>query len=601
MIRSALLRRVYAAVSLALVITAVSTWLLFMFLSESIFVRLRASEMLPRAQSFSHIVERYLDGQFEENLILSMVDAREGDASMVNAYLIVADRQGTIVLNSDERRMLDESILKDRIPEILSGHSTVYVLKSMRNVDIVTVGVPVIRGADNAIVGALILYVPQFETLAARGALAGSLATSMGVVVPIVFLLTYALLYRVVRPLRHMRDVALRMADGHFDSVANEDIPGEIGQLGSSLNRLSHELKQTISALTLERNRLVQILNGLSEGIAAVDLSGTLTHINPALELLFHPDVTTTDPRLRVIPHAEVWEAFDSAVLTGESADFSLRVGESDIHCAISPVHDEQLRIAGAVGLFRDISNEVRLENTRREYVANVSHEMRTPLTAMRGLIEPLRDGMVADENAKKRYYDIIFREILRLSRLINDLLELSRLQSGTLALEPSRFDFAELIYDVAERYSGPAAEHGIELTVDTDFTLCPPLYANPDRIEQILVILVDNAIKYSPNGGKISLSGEWDEERATIRVRDTGLGISEENQKHVFERFYKVDKAHSGMGSGLGLSIAHEMLRQMGERINLVSEEGKGSEFSFTIRRYEASEEDGKTHEISL
>ena len=583
MIRSALLRRVYFAVLLALVISSVSVWILFMSLSNSLFLRLRAGELMPRAQSLSRIVESYLAGELEESLLISMVDVNEGDTSIMNAYLVVADANGNVVLDSDQRRMLDPGTLAGPIQEMLSGRSVLYVLKSVLNADIVTLGVPV--ESDGTIVGALILYIPQYEAIAARGALAGSLATSMGIVVPVVFLLTYALIYRLVMPLRHMRDVALRMADGHFDSLANENIPGEIGQLGSSLNRLSRELKQSISALTLERNRLVQILNGLSEGIAAVDPNGTLTHINPALETIFRPDHDTNDPRMRVIPRREVWEAFDSAVKTGESAEIDLRVGESDIHCAISPVHDEKMRIAGAVGLFRDISNEVRLEATRREYVANVSHEMRTPLTAMRGLIEPLRDGLVTDENAKQRYYDIILREVLRLSRLINDLMELSRLQSGTVSIQPETFEIAYIVYDLAERYGAQARESGIELAVETDFTMCPPLYSNPDRVEQVLVILLDNAIKYSPNGGRITLSGEWDEERAVLRVRDTGAGISEENQKRVFERFYKVDKSHSGTGSGLGLSIAHEMLRQMGESIWVRSREGQGSEFFFTVK----------------
>lgn len=586
MIRSALLRRVFAAVILALIITAVSTWLLFMSLSESVFIRLRATEMIPRAQSLSRIVSRYMEGDFDESLLLSMVYGHSKDPSVINAYLLVSDAAGNIVLNSDDAHLLDEQVFTSSIADALEGSSVVTSVKSAGNVDILIIGVPVYHSADSSICGSLMLFMRQYEMLAARGALAGALATSMGIVVPVVFLLTYVLLYRLVIPLKHMRDVALRMADGQFDNRANEDIPGEIGQLGSSLNRLSHELKRTISALTLERNRLLRVLNGLSEGIAAVNLSGKITHINPALENLFPPNQQTNDPRMRLIPFPEVWTAFDDAVRTGDSAEFDINVASSVIHCAISPVHDEQMQIAGAVGLFRDVSREIQLETTRREYVANVSHEMRTPLTAMRGLIEPLRDGMVSSEETKKRYYDIIFREILRLSRLVTDLLELSRLQSGTQAITPERFEIADIVYEVADRYAATAREHGIDLSVETDFSLCPPLYSNPDRVEQLLVILVDNAIKYSPNGGKITLRGEWNEERCVLRVRDTGLGISEENQKHVFERFYKVDKAHSGMGSGLGLSIAQEVLRQMGESIWVTSKEGEGSEFCFTVRR---------------
>jgi len=220
--------------------------------------------------------------------------------------------------------------------------------------------------------------------------------------------------------------------------------------------------------------------------------------------------------------------------------------------------------------------------------VANVSQEMRTPLTAMRGLIEPLRDGMVTNEDAKKRYYDIILREVLRLSRLINDLMELSRLQSGNIALEPEKFRIEEMIDGIFEKYETICQEHSLTLFSDTDFSRFPALYSNPDRVEQMLGILIDNAVKYTPEGGKITLSGTFDENKAYITVKDTGYGISKDHLPHVFERFYKVDKSHSGLGSGLGLSIAKEMLTHMGEDITVRSEEGKGSEFTFTVSLWE-------------
>ena len=256
------------------------------------------------------------------------------------------------------------------------------------------------------------------------------------------------------------------------------------------------------------------------------------------------------------------------------------------VRLVISPIIDEIGATAGAVGLFSDITQQERLERTRREYVANVSHEMRTPLTAMRALIEPLKEGMVTSEDARMRYYDIILREILRLSRLINDQLELSRLQSGTLAIQKERMRLEDLVLDVCDRYSSIAQEHSLKFDLDTDFGQCPAVYSNADRIEQMMVILLDNAIKYTPEGGSISVSATWDEKNVTMCVSDTGVGIAREDLPYVFDRFYKVDKAHSGKGSGLGLSIAKELLMRMGEEIWVVSEQGKGSKFFFTIKR---------------
>ena len=265
----------------------------------------------------------------------------------------------------------------------------------------------------------------------------------------------------------------------------------------------------------------------------------------------------------------------------------NLEMPERVLRVVISPLVDEIGTTAGAVGLFSDITQMERLERTRRDYVANVSHEMRTPLTAMRALIEPLKEGMVTTEDARMRYYDIILREIMRLSRLINDLMELSRLQSGSLAIRTERMKLAEL--GGRRMRALPLHRRGSQHHLPRGkrtFPRCPPLFPTPDRVEQLLVILLDNAIKYTPGGGTVSLDAAWNDARVTLIVKDTGIGIAKEDLPYVFDRFYKVDKAHSGMGSGLGLSIARELLKWMGEDIWVKSEVGKGTQFGFTLRR---------------
>ncbi|MBR3927797.1 MAG: HAMP domain-containing protein [Clostridia bacterium] len=590
--KRSLLTRVYISVFVAFVLMILLIWVSFVKLSGSVFMNLKTAELKPRAQSLANIVLEYLEGRVSEELLLSLVDRNENDSSVINAYLIITDRLGEIRLASDMDSANLLSDVKKSVQLLQNAESIVRVQHTGIIGEIVVVGVPV-KNAASEMVGALFLYVPQYEALAARGALAGSMIIVMLVIAPIIFLLLNVLLYRLIRPLRRMNEVALRMADGQFDLRVNEETFGEIGQLAQSFNRLSITLKKTFSALTFERNRLVQILNGMTEGIAAIDKEGNITHINPALEKLFKHQSSESDPRMRVIAHREVWEAFGKTMETGEISTFQLTEYMTVIHASIAPVRNDSGEIEGAVGVFMDVSKEALLEKTRREYVANVSHEMRSPLTAVRGLIEPLRDGMVTNEDTKKRYYDIILREVLRLSRLISDLMELSRLQSGNLAIEPDVFRLGEMIDDVFDKYKSLCQEKSIELVIESDFPACPPLYANPDRIEQLLGILIDNAVKYTPENGKISLSGDWSGERAVIYVSDTGTGIPKEHLPHLFERFYKVDKAHSGMGSGLGLSIAKEMLTLMGESIEVESEEGKGTTFTFTVRIYDGGSDE--------
>jgi signal transduction histidine kinase len=279
-----------------------------------------------------------------------------------------------------------------------------------------------------------------------------------------------------------------------------------------------------------------------------------------------------------------VWKDFDRVVKGAQTVSRRITLPDRVLGMTITPLADLDGQVAGAVGLFLDITESERLERTRRDYVANVSHELRTPLTAMRALIEPLSEGMVKDEETKRRYYSIMFRETLRLTRLINDLMELSRLQSGQLSLTARPMHLDDILSDLAEKYTAAAQDRG--LTFECRAGELPEVHSNPDRVEQVLVILLDNAMKYTPEGGRVAVEASFDDEKVTMCVADTGIGIDPADQDCVFDRFYKVDRAHSGLGSGLGLSIANELMKSMGEAMWLTSEVDKGSKFYFTLKR---------------
>jgi len=415
-------------------------------------------------------------------------------------------------------------------------------------------------------------------------------AAALVVSLTAMWLLADKIMHPAMEPVARLRDAAVAMSEGDLEVRADENAYGELGELGKAVNQLSYQLSRNMYTLIVERNRLRNMLNGLSEGIVAIDAKGEITHTNPALEKFFTRQKTAIhlpDPRMKVIDDKSVWDDFDAVIQSGEPMSRNMQARDMILRLTITPIVDEIGSIAGAVGLFSDITQMERLERTRREYVSNVSHELRTPLTAMRALVEPLSEGMVTEEADRQRYYGIILREIQRLSRLINDQLELSRLQSGNLAIQKSVMALDDVVYDVCDRYTSIAAEHGLELKLETDFTQCPPVYANADRVEQMLIILVDNAIKYTEEGS-VSVAADWDDERVVMHVKDTGIGIEENDLPYVFDRFYKVDKAHSGKGSGLGLSIAKELLKRMDEEIWVTSEKGKGTEFSFTLHRPE-------------
>jgi signal transduction histidine kinase len=227
-----------------------------------------------------------------------------------------------------------------------------------------------------------------------------------------------------------------------------------------------------------------------------------------------------------------------------------------------------------------------RLEAIRREYVANVSHELKSPISSIKALTETLADGLAQDDETRQRYYGIILRESGRLENLTAEILELSRLQSGKTAIEKQRTDPERLMQSVRDEYAARADELGIAFSVTDAALHLPPLLTNEDRIVQILHILLDNAFKFVGEDGRVCVDAETARGQVRIFVRDNGAGIAKDALPYVFDRFYKADTARNSGGSGLGLSIAKELLTAMGESIQVKSEPGKGSEFSFTVRR---------------
>ena len=265
------------------------------------------------------------------------------------------------------------------------------------------------------------------------------------------------------------------------------------------------------------------------------------------------------------------------------NGNFSIRVKENE--------KNEIGELATAINFLASSLEEkqalaAQLEQTRRDYVANVSHELRTPVSAIRAFSETLSDGMINDDIQKNKYYGMILQESVRLEKLINDMLDLSRLQSGKTALKKSFVDMASILKNVVVSYQQIADDMDINLDCNINFNEIPEAFSNSDRITQVIIILLDNAIKYTPSDGIVTIDASWDENVIKISVRDTGIGIADEDIPFVFERFYKSDKSHSTKGTGLGLSIAKEIITRLDEKILVESELNKGTAFTFTVHR---------------
>ncbi len=421
--------------------------------------------------------------------------------------------------------------------------------------------------------------------------LLSTLAAALAMMVPTIIFVEV-----ITEPLQEVNRVAKEYGRGNLRVRANENHIGEAGELAVSFNSMADRLSKSINELTNERNKLENIFNVISEGIMVFNIDGTVTFSNDKMKDIFSkvPRKNSFSEKIQIVPFESFWNDLAECMESGENKKNVEESANYAYEYTIVPRFDakESEACIGATGFFRDITEEHKLDMTRRDYVANISHELRTPLQTLRGLIEPLSDGMVKTEADRMRYYDIILNETLRLSRLIDDMLELSKLQSRTLAFQMYPFDVNELLDSILTRFTPIMKDEGIFFSVQNTAGKLPTVMGNPDRVNQILVILLDNAKKYTPAGGSITITSDYNEEigKVYISVADTGQGIHEYDINHIFERFFKADRARGKKGTGLGLAIAKELLTYMGEDITVESEYGKGTKFTFTLKKAEAT-----------
>ena len=380
------------------------------------------------------------------------------------------------------------------------------------------------------------------------------------------------------KPLRKLKAAAQAVERGETVTL-DTNLPGEAGDVAAAFNRMSAQVSSTIADLAREGQNKRLLLESLDEGIIALTPEGDLLDKNSAACRLLEENSPAWN---------EVMAALNEALQAQKPKQQRIRRGEDVLSAEITLLPSQEER-SGVMAVIRDVTEVERLERTRFEYVANISHELRTPLANMRGISEGLRDGLVTDEQERMRYYGIIVEEVRRLSRLVNDLLELSGLQSNPAAFEMEPVEPTELMYELYDLNRQSFAERRQTLTLALPETDLPKIITNEDRLSEVLTIFLDNARKYTPEGGLITLGAEVVLEDALetgIRfyVRDNGIGIDEEAQKHIFDRFHQADKSHASKGSGLGLSIAREILLKMNVTIQLKSKPGEGSEFSFIL-----------------
>lgn len=454
--------------------------------------------------------------------------------------------------------------------------------------NVLFIAVPVTGGEQ--VLGAVRIGIPLEGVYGELRGLWASIGVGLLVVAVISSLAGLYFASGIARPIEEITRVTRRIAGGAFHERVRHRSRDELGVLGESVNLMAGRLSEQIEVLTQEKSKLEGIIANMDSGVMVVDRSGRIQVVNRATEnLLRH-----AGKKLLGEWHWEVGRSYglssiiDEVLLTGEPRRKEILLtspAETSVELYATPIRGKNESIVGAVVILHDVSKWRRVEQMRTEFVANVSHELRTPITAVRGFAETLLHGALDDPETGKQFVKIIYEESDRLSRLIHDLLELSKIESGQSVLQFELCDMNDLVQTTTGRLEHQAKRHGLTLAAHVPDK---PVFAEiaKDRISQVLINLVGNAIAYTPEGGRIDVFLEDGDERVTVRVRDTGIGISREHLPRLFERFYRVDKARdrrSG-GTGLGLAIVKHIVEAHEGTVDVESEPGRGSTFSFTL-----------------
>jgi two-component system phosphate regulon sensor histidine kinase PhoR len=453
--------------------------------------------------------------------------------------------------------------------------------------DLLYVAVP-IRSGDT-VVGVARVALPTAEVERSIGSVLAAVVVALAVASLFSVLLAAILARITTRRLQQLTIAVDRLAAGSPSGSIPVRGSDEVAVLATAFNQMAHALGEEMHALERQRERLAAILRDMADGVIMTDADGTVLLVNPAADRILSLGSRAEGKSLpeAVRDYELIQLAREAAAEPSKAHSRVVEIGGPSgrrvIQAIATALRDAEARRSGALLILQDVTDLRRADVVRREFVANVSHELRTPVTAIKALVETLEDGAIADPAAAKDFLGRMHVEVDGLAQLIEELLELSRIESGRVAMDRRDVEVSAVVRAVVERL-GPLAERQGVTLVNPDGS-AGTVRADADRIQQVLVNLVHNAIKFTPPGGRVTVTVAEGPREVVVLVADTGAGIAPENLPRLFERFYKSDRSRAGGGTGLGLAIAKHIVEAHGGRIWVDSPgEGRGATFGFAL-----------------
>jgi len=528
------------------------------------------------------------------NQVTSPQQLAESIGTVTKARVTLIAPNGTVVGDSEvgqaQMAQMENHLQRPEVQEALkNGYGTSLRYSETIRISMLYSAMTYGSGSTGGIIR---LALPLEYLTSARNTLHGVVGGATVVTILVALLFGYIFSNLTSRPLRDMADAAARIGHG----VSKFKIPvtsnDEIGMLAAVLNDMSERIEVQVQRLSADKQRLDTILRSMGEGIMVAAPDGTISLVNPAFRRLFSISGDVEGKRLvEISRHPDLLDAFNDLGKPDVNElvrEIAIPPNDCTLFTHWVPLNVDGIR-QGVVAVFHDISDLKKAENMRRDFVANVSHELRTPVTIIKGYAETLLDGALESDNLNaKRFVEIIHNHSERLTNLINDILTLSSLESKEALLELNPMDISGTIAKACVLLQERATQKNITIINESTGGSLPRIMADQGRLEQVVVNLLENAIKYTLEGGSLRLFTEDHGEFVRVSVADTGIGIPYKDLPRIFERFYRVDEARTREqgGTGLGLAIVKHIVQLHGGTVSVSSETGKGSMFSFTVKK---------------
>ncbi len=510
-----------------------------------------------------------------------------GAASGARITIIAPD--GTVLADSheDPARMENHANRPEVVQALAEGvggstrHSTTV------GYDMMYTAIPITLGGQ--LLGVARVALPVADVDRSLEQIARTVLVAAAITGGIAILLALGIAKATTQPVKELTALARALAAGDLDRRIHVESGDEIGDLGRAFNQMAERLQESMAAITRERNEAAAILTHMDDGIVIAGPEGRVRLVNPAAERILQLPRGQMQGRTitEVVRNHELVQLVQESMVRGQPGTHFTKLvelgpGQRRVRAVATGVGSASLQ--GSMLLLQDVTELWRLESMRREFVANVSHELRTPLASLKALVETLEAGALEDPPAAREFLGRMHVEVEGLAQLVEELLELSRIESGQVALHLEPVHVGDLVALAVERLRPLAERHGVFLEVHAHPDL-PPAVADAQRLQQAVINLVHNAIKFNRTGGRVLVTTRAEDAQLLVSVSDTGAGIAPDDLPRVFERFYKGDRSRSSQGTGLGLAIAKHVAQAHGGRVWAESDgPGRGATFTLAL-----------------